>query len=199
MPVILTATRAASVLELVGDVLWTRELVELKRATFAAQDEALDEILRRYRVGRVCMDQTGMGEKPVEDAQRRYGASRVEGVIFTAPNKLVLATAGKERFEDRTIRIPEGIPALRADLHKLRKIAGPTGAPRFVAERTDDHADRTWACFLAVNAAGGGWAEYAYTPVVPRNLGHNGGPPMDEDELRGWWRPPLGARLSGGL
>lgn len=153
------------VLEQIGDVLWTREIVELKRATFAEQDDALDEVMRRYRVGRVCMDQTGMGEKPVEDAQRWYGENRVEGVLFTGPNKLVMATAGKERFEDRTIRVPEGSPTLRSDLHKLRKMVGPTGAPRFVAERDDDHADRTWACFLAVNAAGGRQREYAYTPA----------------------------------
>lgn len=153
------------VLEQVGDVLWTREIVELKRATFADQDAALDEVMRRYRVGRGCMDQTGMGEKPVEDAQRRYGAHRIEGVLFTGPNKLVMATAGKERFEDRTIRIPEGKPKLRSDLHKLRKVTGPTGAPRFVAERDDDHADRSWACFLAVNAAGGSRLAYGYEPV----------------------------------
>ncbi|WP_082549989.1 terminase large subunit domain-containing protein [Mesorhizobium sp. Root157] len=157
------------VLEQIGDVLWTREIIELKRAKFAAQDEALDEVMRRYRVGRVCMDQTGMGEKPVEDAQRLYGEDRIEGVLFSGPTKLVMATAGKERFEDRTIRIPEGRPALRSDLHKLRKMVGPTGAPRFVAERDEDHADRTWACFLAVNAAGGSQIEYSYTPISALN------------------------------
>lgn len=165
------------VVEQIGDVLWTREIVELKRAKFADQDAALDEVMQRYRVGRVCMDQTGMGEKPVEDAQRRYGEHRVEGVLFTGPNKLVMATAGKERFEDRTIRIPEGNYALRADLHKLRKVAGPTGAPRFVAERDDDHADRTWACFLAVNAAGGERMEYGYqrVPMPPSRFEEQAG------------------------
>ena len=151
--------------EQIGDVLWCREIIELKRATFARQDEALDEVMRRYRVGRACMDQTGMGEKPVEDAQRRYG-SRVEGVLFTGPNKLVMATAGKERFEDRTVRIPEGRPPLRSDLHKLRKVASATGAPRFVAERDDDHADRTWAGFLGIHAASDP-PSYGYTPVRP--------------------------------
>ena len=155
------------VLELVGDVLWTREIIELKRAKFAEQDEALDQVMRRYRVARACMDQTGMGEKPVEDAQRRYGELRVEGVLFGTATKLVMATAGKERFEDRTVRIPEGQPALRSDLHKLRKVSGPTGTPRFVAERDDDHADRTWALFLAINAAGGAHREYAYKAAPP--------------------------------
>ena len=67
------------------------------------------------------MDQTGMGEKPLEDAQRRHGASCVEGVLFTATNKLALATLGKQAFEERKIRIPMGVQALRADLHKLRE------------------------------------------------------------------------------
>lgn len=142
------------VLEQIGDVLWDRERIELKRAKFAEQDMALDDVMQRYLVGRVCMDQTGMGEKPVEDAQHRYGTSRVEGVLFTGPAKLVLATAGKQRFEDRTIRIREGDVPLRSDLHKLRKVASALGAPRFVAERDDDHADRTWAMFLAIHAAG---------------------------------------------
>lgn len=174
------------VFEQIGDVLWDRERIELKRATFADQDAALDEVMRRYRVGRVCMDQTGMGEKPVEDAQRRYG-SRVEGILFTGPNKLVLATAGKERFEDRTVRIREGDVPLRADLHKLRKIASATGAPRFVAERDDDHADRTWSIFLAIHAAGQGRMEYGYTPVSAL-----------KDERRPSWAPaPAGDMLFG--
>jgi phage FluMu gp28-like protein len=110
-----------------------------------------------------------MGEKPVEDAQRRHGSSRVEGVIFTGPAKLTMATIGKEAFEDRKIRIPLGDGALRADLHKLKKLTGPTGAPRFVAESdAAGHADRTWACFLALMRRRGRAARYLPT------AGHGG-------------------------
>ncbi|MCL2345147.1 MAG: terminase family protein [Desulfobulbus sp.] len=145
------------VLESVGDVLWTREIITRRRASFAEQDALLDEVFTRYRVLRCGMDQTGMGEKPVEDARRRHGSTRVEGVLFTGPNKLTLATLGREAFEDRTIRIPLGDAALRSDLHKLQKVTSPTGAPRFVAEAdANGHADRAWACFLALNAAGNG-------------------------------------------
>lgn len=167
------------VCEQIGDVLWERERIEQKRATFAAMDDAFDDVMERYRVARACIDQTGMGEKVVEDAQRRWG-SRVEGVLFTGPTKLILATAGKEAFEDRRVRIAEGDPKLRADLHKLRKVASATGAPRFVAERDDDHADRTWALFLAVHAAGTPVA-YGYRPVTtgPRLLG-------DDDSEASW-------------
>ncbi|MDD2855335.1 MAG: hypothetical protein PHU01_07380, partial [Desulfuromonadaceae bacterium] len=166
------------VLESVGDVLWTREIIVRKRITFQEQDALLDEVFRRYRVIRCCMDQTGMGEKPVEDAIRRHGSSRVEGVLFTGPNKLTLATIGKEAFEDRTIRIPLGDMALRADLHKLQKITGATGQPRFVAESdANGHADRTWACFLALNAAGrpGAPIEFKTAPSGGIRVGYNSG------------------------
>lgn len=141
------------VLESVGDVLWTREVVAERRLPFAEQAARLDDVFRSYRVTRCCMDQTGMGEMPVEDAQRRHGKSRVEGVLFTGPMKLELATVGKEAFEDQRIRI-DATPEVRADLHKLQRVSTATGAPRFVAESdSSGHADRAWACFLALSAA----------------------------------------------
>lgn len=145
------------VVEAVGDVLWTREVIVRQRIRFAEQDTLLDGVFRRYRVVRAAMDQTGLGEKPVEDAQRRHGERRVEGVQFTAAAKQMLASAGKERFEDRRLRIPAGDYALRADLHSLKKVASAAGgAPRFVVDGdTDGHADRAWACFLACHAAAG--------------------------------------------
>lgn len=143
------------VCERVGDVLWTREVIVRQRISFAEQDMLLDDVFRRYNVVRCNMDQTGMGEKPVEDARRRYGEFRVEGVLFTMSNKLTLATQGKEHFQDRRLRIPQGDNALRADLHKLKRVTSATGAPRFVADSdSSGHADRTWAAFLAINAAG---------------------------------------------
>ena len=164
------------VIEQVGDVYWTREVIARKRISFAEQDQLLAEVFERYRVLRCCMDQTGMGEKPVEDAKRRHGSSRVEGVIFTGPNKLTMATRGKEAFEDRRIRIAAGDTVLRADLHKLKKETGPTGAPRFVAESDGNgHADRTWACFLAVNASDGPSGPVSATSRPRRAAGSVGG------------------------
>lgn len=143
-----------AVLEEIGDVLWLRELVELKGASFFEQDQVLAEIFNKYMVVRCLMDQTGMGEKPVEDARRRYGSTRVEGILFTSSSKLNLATLGKQAFEDRKLRISMGSQDLRQDLHKLKKIMGPTGVPRFVAESdSQGHADRTWALFLGIAAA----------------------------------------------
>jgi len=142
--------------ELVGDVLWTREVIVRKRISFAEMDALQDDVEQRYKVARYCMDQTGMGEKPVEDAKRRYGHTRVEGVLFTAANKQTLATLIKESFEDRKSRIPMGDEKLRGDLHRVRKITSPTGAPRFDADAdANGHADRFWAKALACLAAHG--------------------------------------------
>lgn len=158
------------VLEPVGDVLWTREIIERRRIPFAEQDLLLQGVFERYKVARCCIDQTGMGEKPVQDAQSRYGSSRVEGVLFTAPNKLTLATQGKQAFEDRKLRIPQGNQALRADLHKLQKVTGPTGQPRFVADAdATGHADRTWALFLAINAAATPGAQIVCIPMPAKH------------------------------
>lgn len=179
--------------ELVGDVLWERKRIEQKRATFADMDAAFDEVMTDFTVARACIDQTGMGEKVVEDAQRRYG-SRVEGVLFTGPAKLIMATRGKEKFEDRKVRITEGDAALRSDLHKLRKVASATGAPRFVADRDDDHADRTWAAFLGIHAADDTIPTYGYQPV-----GRSRGNAFDtgDDDDRFWYDPPMGAAVRG--
>jgi phage FluMu gp28-like protein len=156
------------VLEAVGDVLWTREVIAKQRITFAEQDALLDDVFRRYRVARCCIDQTGMGEKPVEDARRRHG-SRVEGVLFTSASKQHLATLAKDAFEDRKVRIPKGVRDIRDDLHKLQKVTSPTGAPRFIADRdSDGHADRAWALFLALNAASSPPEVYEYHPM-PRH------------------------------
>jgi len=143
----------AWVLEPVGDVFWTREIIVKQRISFAEQDAILDGLFQKYPVARCVMDQTGMGEKPVEDAQKRHGRYRVEGMTFTPASKLLLATIAKQCFEDKRIRIPLGDNALRTDLHSLKKLDTPTGTPRFVADESDGHADRAWACFLALYAA----------------------------------------------
>lgn len=141
------------VIERVGDVLWTREVVTMKNASFAAQDAELDRVFATYRVRRACMDQGGMGEKPVEDAKARHGGTRVEGVIFTGPVKQHLATEGKRRFEDRQLRTPADRD-IRNSHHAVRKVTTVAGNPRFDADRNEaGHADEFWAHMLALHAA----------------------------------------------
>jgi phage FluMu gp28-like protein len=162
----------AWVWEKLGDVFWCRELAELKNCPFREQDRVLDELMQRYRVVRLAIDQTGLGEKPVEDAQRRYGQLRTEGVLFTPSNKLVLATIGKQKFEDRKVRIPLGNQALRSDLHSLRKVTTALGNVRFDVEAdSNEHADRAWAAFLGLYAASNGTAPVEFESIGGRRVG----------------------------
>lgn len=156
------------VLEQVGDVLWTREVITMRRAPFAEQLAALDRVTQHYRVVRIGMDQTGMGEMPVQVAQRAHGMSRVQGVLFSPAAKIDMATGLKDLMDDRRLRLPAGDRDLRADLHSVQRVAGPTGIPRLVAERDGNgHADRFWALALAVSAASDAPRAYAYHPIHP--------------------------------
>jgi phage FluMu gp28-like protein len=108
-------------------------------------------------------------------------ALRVEGVLFTGPNKLALATVGKEAFEDRTIRIPLADAPLRSDLHKLQRVVSATGAPRFIAEADSaGHADRAWACFLALEAAANPAPAAEFIPVPTKAHRFDGIEPEDD-------------------
>lgn len=164
--------------ELVGDVLVTREIKTLRRAKFAEHDAALDAAMRRYDVQQLVMDQTGMGEKPVEDAVRRYGSSRVRGVIFNPQSKFMMAQCFKQSFEDRRERIPEGDTALRYDLHKIKKTVGAEGLIKLHADSdAQGHADRFWAGAMATFAASQGIVVYDHHSVrpasaVPRRFDH---------------------------
>lgn len=139
--------------EKVGDVYWTREVIKLKNASFAEQDAALDRVFDYYKVRRACIDQTGIGEKPVEDAKTRHGNYKVEGILFTGPVKQHLATIIKQQFEDKKTRTPVD-KAIRESHHAVRKLTTIAGNPRFDADRTEvGHADEFWAHALAVHAA----------------------------------------------
>jgi phage FluMu gp28-like protein len=167
--------------EKVGDVFWTREVIARQNITFAEQDELLDSVMHRYKVARVAMDQTGMGEKPVEDAQRKFGPT-VEGVILSGPRGLLVATSARQKFEDCKVRIPAGDQAIRSDLRQVEKEVSTTGAPRVVTNREGgSHADRAWAAFLGLAAADGEVATCQGFRPVPRSAGQFHETPDDGD------------------
>ena len=143
----------AAVLERVGDVLWLRELVVRHGIPFSQQRAIVGALARHYAPACIAVDQTGMGEAVVEQLQEDLGRA-VDGVLMTGPRRLDVATALREAVEDRRLRLPPE-PELRRDLHSVRAEAGPTGAPRLMAERSggDGHADRFWAIALACTAA----------------------------------------------
>lgn len=159
------------VYEIVGDVLVCRELIERRKASFAEQDAIVAAMMNRYRIIHLGVDQTGMGEKPVEDMKRLYGDERVKGVLFGPASKLDLANGAVRRFEERRIRIPQGNNELRADLTKTKRLLGPNGTvARLLTERDEGgHADRFWAMCLAIGGASGDQWQAEYTAVSKAN------------------------------
>lgn len=165
-----------------GSHLILRKQIELVGVPFSEQDAIFDETMRVFRCGRACIDMTGLGMKVVEDAQGRHGETVVEGIMFSAPVKLMLANLLKKRFEDGTILISDD-PAVRADLRSIKKSGAGTGVPVFdsdepKASQADGadasfkrvgHGDRFWAYALACLAAERGLIAYeGYASALAR-------------------------------
>lgn len=166
--------------ELVGDVMWLRDRREEVGRTFAEEDAYFDELFATRRVLQAGIDQTGMGEKVVEDAQARHG-DRVVGFLLTGPTRLDLGLSLAMRFERGLIRVPP-CPIIRADLRAIKKVASAGGGVRLVNEDSV-HADRFWAAAIASRLGDFPPAEYAYHPV------RRGGAPAGTSSRRLTMRP----------
>lgn len=159
------------VVERLGDVFYTRHVEALQAMAKPDQEAILWPWIARCR--RVCIDATGLGIGWTDDAQRKFGASRVEGVTFTTRSKEALAYPVRGAMEDRRLRIPHD-PKIRADLRSLTKTVTGTGNVRFTAERTrDGHADRFWALALACAAAASPAAAIEFTAGASRPRGYD--------------------------
>jgi phage FluMu gp28-like protein len=133
--------------------LITREIVVLNRANFEEHDRQTARLMHKYNVERLCMDQTGMGERSTEEYIRLYG-SKVEGVLFNVNNKNDMAVLGLELLTDRRVLLPQDYPALPLDFRKLQRVVSAGGAVRFQSARdSSGHSDIAMAFLLACNAA----------------------------------------------
>ena len=138
------------ILEKMGDVFWTRRVIELPKTKFKTQREVLYSLLPL--VNRAGIDDTGIGMQLAEEAQDKFG-SRVEPVTFGNLVKSDMATTLRRSFEDRSVRVPVD-QVIREDLHSVRRIVTSANNIRFDAERDQQsHADRFWALALALHAA----------------------------------------------
>lgn len=139
------------VVELLGDVLYTRHIERLQNMRKSDQERIIWPWLARC--DRACIDATGLGIGWADDAQDQFGESRIEAVTFSTRVKEALAYPIRGAMEDRKLRIPYD-PKTRAALRQVTKQTTSTGNVRFTAERTaDGHADEFWALGLAIQAA----------------------------------------------
>jgi len=137
-------------LEQIGDVDWTREVLELRKVEFHRQLEIIGERVRHAK--RAAIDATGIGAMLAEELGRKHGG-KVEQCQFTAQLKGEIYTHLRSDFEDRRVRIPVRRD-IREDLHAIQKVSGKSGAIRYLAPRSEDgHSDRSTALALARRAA----------------------------------------------
>lgn len=160
------------VLELLGDVLYTRQIVELRNMSKPDQERVLWPWLAV--VDRCCLDYTGLGIGWGDDAQRQFGQYRIECVTFNNRVKEELAYPVRGLMEDRKLRIPFK-PEIRADLRAVTKETTAAGNIRFTAERSENgHADRFWALALAIHAAGTDNVPIEFQTAGPHRPGYGG-------------------------
>lgn len=141
------------IVEKKGGVLYSRNVTTLKNKPFAEQERVFYSFLDLPNMRRCCIDQSGIGRQFAERAIA-HANSRAEGINFTSAIKEALAYPLKAALEDRTLKLPD-CDKIAADFRSIRKETTSAGNIRFAGDRTrDGHADRFWACALALHAAG---------------------------------------------
>lgn len=173
--------------ELVNNILWVRDLWINSNVKFADQYKEFDRQMARYRIAAGRIDQTGMGEAVVERHQEKHGSVRIQGRLFTGPERINLATKLRDRFEAGTIRIPK-TSEIRSDLLALKR-GGKEGKALF--EHANKHADIFWALALICDAADIGEMIYEYTAA------RFGASANDDDD--DFWETKKGARTRHGM
>lgn len=170
--------------EKIGDVLWERDGYRETGKTFAHQDAWFDASFKRFRMVQWRVDQTGMGEKVVEDQQAKHGASRVVGVQLVGPNRVDLAFGLQRLFQQRKIRIRSDA-ITRADLMAIKKLGSEESGGVRIVNDGDVHADEFWAYALMAQAMEMAGSLYEYRGIN-RDGRATGGPKRGEE---GWRHP----------
>ena len=157
--------------EMVGDVLHTREVVEMRGVSTPDQVDRMAH--RIQKAHRVCVDYTGPGIGLGDELVKRFGEykpadhkfGKVELVTFTGSMKLELFPALRVAFEKQRVRVPVN-REVREDLHSMQRVTGPTGNVTYRAPHTvDGHADRCTGLALCRRAASFGGVSGRF--VVP--------------------------------
>jgi phage FluMu gp28-like protein len=137
--------------ELVGDVTWTRGVIEMR-------DTPTPDQLRQARalmpfVRRMAIDKSGMGVVIFETLEREF-PGQIEGVQFSSQKKEAMAVLGKRRMEEMKVRLPDSDTVCQA-FRAVKKVVNAVGQVRFDAahDARTGHADHWWAFCLAETAA----------------------------------------------
>jgi len=137
--------------ELVGDVAWTRGVVEMKNTPTPDQIREARSLMPL--LNRMVIDKGGMGLVIFEALEREF-PSQVEGIQFSQPKKETMAVLAKRAMEEHKVRLPDS-NAIRQSFRSVKKSVNALGLTRFDAEHDSHfgHADHWWAFCLAQAAS----------------------------------------------
>lgn len=124
-----------TVIEHVGEtkrVLFTRATQD----PYNDQFEYLKTLVVATKANRVTIDQTGVGQKFVEDAKRLIPGVNIEGIVFTNAKKERWATQFKGDMQTARVSWPN-IGDLRRQIHDIRRTKTEQNFYKFAAPKDD--------------------------------------------------------------
>lgn len=154
--------------ELVGDVVFCREIAEFHDMPFAQQEQEIADRIERYgnRLVRAVLDKGAQGWTTTENLESRFPAI-VEGVHLSTGRQGQIAAEMRDRFSRQRIRIPDNAN-LRRDLQMVDRVDDRNGKPVIKTREEDGvHADRFWSIGLMVHGIPAGTMQKT-TSAVPR-------------------------------
>jgi hypothetical protein len=140
-------------LEVVAHYAWTG-------VTHAALQATLAALARRWRLRRLAVDATGMGEPVASMLAAALGSARVQAVKLTAESKSRLGYALLAAVNAGRLRLYAGATAEAgecwAQLRRCRVAYRPNQTMRFYVDEREGHDDYVVSLALVVAAAGTG-------------------------------------------
>jgi Terminase large subunit, T4likevirus-type, N-terminal/Terminase RNaseH-like domain len=119
------------------------------RVPFAEQEADLRRMLTTLTIGRLSIDQNGIGMHLAENLRRDFG--QVVPETFTNESKEIWANDFKILLQRKDVVLPKD-RELVAQIHSVKRRLTPSGKPSFEVERDEvgrGHADRFWSVALA--------------------------------------------------
>lgn len=113
-------------------VLFTKATQE----DYNLQFDYLDTLIQQTKPARVTIDQTGVGQKFVEDAKRKLPHSNIEGVVFTNAKKERWATTFKGDMQLGKVTWPN-ITDLRKQIHGIKRTKTEANFYKFAGQNDD--------------------------------------------------------------
>lgn len=191
------------VTELGRDLVRRGKLVlEMHNVPFEMQRDVLFFIQDRLpRYGHGAFDAGGNGAYIAEVSNQRYGA-KISEIKLSQEWYRANGAPYVEAIGDRTVTLAADEDVMR-DHQALAYVGGIIRVPDEMRYKGEDglqrHGDTAIAGMLAWFASRQGAKEYGYEPVrvgrgmMPGDADDWNGP--DDEAERGWWRPPIGARI----